>query len=576
MNLYKEMVEINDNITESFFEKQINDVNSRYFGGVIFFKTGIPSPSHTGTGSVLASWVCSYVNPDSSYYHQEQLAKRIDKALDYMLDQQHEDGTISPGWTNYHSPPDTGFLVNGFCHLYHLLNKDRALGANLLTSKLRSFLERAIPAMLTGGCHTPNHRWVLSSALGQLYTIFKDDDLLDRAEEWLLEGIDITEDGEWTERSNGIYNTVSDIFLYHTAQLLNKPELLEYVRKNLDMMKYLVHPDGEVVTDYSGRQDFGSSFDLSQYYLVCRLMAYHDKNPDYAAIADLAAENITDMGPVNNHIMIGYLLFPFIKEQQFKNTTLPMHYEVMINRDFPVANNLSKMDLVGHESKIEHSSMHESFGAPIVRYREEDESATIMSKNASVFSLRKGDAKLLGIRLYSSFSPGIIEFDTLEKRDNGYRLKKRMEKGYKGPIPKQFLSHREDTSIWYLLPHQHRKTTHNQSFEVVVDIHKSSDGEWKLHLKSDEREDVFLQVEFLFDSEGIVQGNNINSVNEKTCFWKKDELTYQAGENYIQIDSGEHAHWIEDIGEVKKVANVQAVKVNLVSPTEKLFHIRIK
>ncbi|MBW7462267.1 hypothetical protein K0U00_50270, partial [Paenibacillus sepulcri] len=111
--------------------------------------------------------------------------------------------------------------------------------------------------LLTGGCHTPNHRWVITAALGFMYKLTGQPELKERAEQWLAEGIDCTEDGEWTERSNGIYNAVSDIVLFYAAELFNLPDLLEPVRKNLRMMAHMIHPDGEVVTDYSGRQDFG-------------------------------------------------------------------------------------------------------------------------------------------------------------------------------------------------------------------------------------------------------------------------------------------------------------------------------
>lgn len=573
--MYKKIVELNDKLSESFFAKQINDVDSRYFGGVIDQKTGIPSPSHTGTGSIIGSWVSSYVNSDSRYYHNQQLANRIDHALSYMIKQQHGDGTISPGWTNYHSPPDTGFLVTGFTHIYQLLKKDNCPEAEVLAKKVRTFLERSIPAMLTGGCHTPNHRWVLTSALYHLYSIFRNEELLSRADEWLSEGIDITKDGEWTERSNGIYNSVSDIFLYHTARIRNEPKLLEYVRRNLDMMQYLVHPDGEVVTDYSGRQDFGNAHHLSQYHLIYRLMTFHDNNPLYAAMSDLAAKNLSEMGPVNNHIMIGYLMFPFLKERFNDKTTLPTKYEIVINGDFPVARNLKKMPLIGHGSKIEHSSMHESFGAPIVRYRQNEESATIMCKNTSFFSLRKGQVKLLGIRVYSSFSPGVIEFDKLKNSNGSYRLMKRMEKGYKGPIPKEYLTDIAEESIWYLLPHQYRKLTHNQTFIIEIHINKTNNDEWNIHVKSDEREDVFLQMEFLFSNDGLIQGNEVTKINEKTYFWKSDELIYYFGTNYMTISAGAHEHWMESIGVDQGGSNVQAVKVNLLSPVDKNFTIKL-
>lgn len=568
-------MKLNDDLSESYFDLQIDDVNSRYFGGVIFQATGIPSPSHTGTGSVIGSWVSAYVNRDSRFFHLDALAERLDAALDYMLRQQHEDGTISPGWTNYNSPPDTGFIVTGFAQIYHLLNKDNGRKAQDLTDKVKTFLHRTIPAMLTGGCHTPNHRWVMTSALCHLHAIFGNDELLDQAEAWLAEGIDITADGEWTERSNGIYNSVSNIFMYHIARLRKKPELLNYIRKNLNMMQYLIHPDGEVVTEYSGRQDYGHALDLAPYHLICSLMAHHDCDPIYGAMAAMAAENLKDMGPVNNHIMIGYLLFPFIKEQEYTNRALPVEYEVLFNADFPVSDNLQKIKYVGHGSIIEHSSMHESFGAPVVRYRKDNESVTLMSRNESFFSLRKGSAKLLGVKLYSSFSPGIIELETIEKTDGAYHLRKVIEKGYRGPIPNQYLSSTEQTSIWYLLPHQHRELTHNQKFEVDIAIKRTDNDTWKIHLKTDEREDVLMQVEFLFSNDGQLVGKEVSEIDDSAYFWKGSELIFNSGDSRLVMKGGGHEHWMEYIGVFDEVKNVTSVKVNLVSPVDKWFVISV-
>lgn len=106
---------------------------------------------------------------------------------------------------------------------------------------------------------------------------------MQRAEQWLAEGMDITPDGEWTERSNGIYSAVSDIMLIHAARLLNRPELLDPVRLNLRMMVYLVHPTGEVVTDYSGRQDLGAC--MIYHRITCRMPSW----PGWTVIRSLPA-----------------------------------------------------------------------------------------------------------------------------------------------------------------------------------------------------------------------------------------------------------------------------------------------
>ncbi|MGN8644855.1 hypothetical protein ACTNEO_02055 [Gracilibacillus sp. HCP3S3_G5_1] len=569
MNTYRKLIKLNDFKTASFFERQILESKSRYFGGIIDSHTGIPSPTHVGTGSVIASWVSSYVNPKSSYYHDKQLKTRINHAVEYMLTKQHDDGTISPGYTNYHSPPDTGFVVIGFSQIYHLLEED---GSKMLSSKVYLFLKRSMPAMLTGGCHTPNHRWVLTSALANLYTIFNDNRLVRRAEEWLKEGLDITDDGEWTERSNGIYNSVSDICLYHTATLLNKPELLDHVRNNLTMMVYLVHPNGEVVTDYSGRQDLGDRYDLSPYHLIYRLMAHYDHNPTFQAMADLAMEHVSDMGSVNNHIMLGYLLFPFIQREDIEKAPLPKVYEKVINRDYPLKENLKAIESVGHENRIKHSSAHTSFGAPFLRYRKGDTSATIMTKNPSFFSLRSGKAEILGIKVYTSFSPGIVEFDSLEQLDNGYRLTKVLEKGYVGPIPEEYLpKDNKKKGIWYLLPHQYRNVTHNQSFQVTIDIVRK-DNDWTIHIETDDRADVLVQVVFIFRRDAHLEGTSLKRINDHSYFWIQRDVRLSSGSDSLIMQSGEHQHWQESIGS-KELDNVKQIKVNMISPINKSFRL---
>lgn len=73
------------------------------------------------------------------------------------------------------------------------------------------------------------------------------------------------------------------------------------MRRNLRMMVYLVHPDGEVVTEYSGRQDFGVIMNLSSYLLPYAMLATEDEDAIFEAMAVAAIQVMDHPGgaPIN-------------------------------------------------------------------------------------------------------------------------------------------------------------------------------------------------------------------------------------------------------------------------------------
>lgn len=575
--MYSKLVKFNDQWTKAAMERQVLDTESRFFGGVIDSISGIARPSHVGTTSELAIWATAIVNPDSAYYHHLDLVLAMDRCADFFINRQHTDGTISLGSTNFNSPPDTGFVIDIISNIYHLLNQHDWSDLKPLTLKLKLFLERTIPAMLTGGVHTPNHRWVITAALALLYEIFPQPQLLARADEWLAEGMDITEDGEWTERSNGIYNVVSDIALYHVARVMNKSELLEYVRLNLRMMVYLVHPSGEVVTDYSGRQDFGQPSTMANYFLIYRLMAAHDQDPLFAAMADYACSFLIASGKANNQAMMSYLMYPESNIDHLERAPLPQQYLKIMNVSYPMQEYLYRMEQVGHHAQIQHSSMHVAFGAPVVRIRDHSTSVTIMSKSPSFFSLRHGQVSLLGVKLASSFGPGIVALDEFTVNESSYTLSKTLSKGYNGPIPHHLLPelpNQNQLSPWYLLPHQSRPMTHLQTHRLQAEV-VQGDREWTLHIKSDEREDVYTQLTFIFGVEGKISGEDVHSAGKDKHFLKSGSLLYTAGEDSIEISSGAFEHWLPILREDQHPEGCQYVHVNFLTPFDHTFVVKL-
>ena len=114
---------------------------------------------------------------------------------------------------------------------------------------------------------------------------------MDTVEQYLAETIDINADGEYIERSTGVYNAVCNRSLRLAADALNRPDLLEPVRRNLDLSYHMLHADGTVVTSFSQRQDHRTRVVLVNMVDSYYSMARRDGNGFYAAVADWREDN---------------------------------------------------------------------------------------------------------------------------------------------------------------------------------------------------------------------------------------------------------------------------------------------
>lgn len=582
MTVMNQLVSLNDQWVEQGLAGQILDRDHRSFGGVIDPENGIAWPNHhAGTPVWMSIWGAALINPHSKYYHDEIVLERLEYAAQYMLNAQHEDGSISPGWTNFHSPPDTAFVIVGYSQLYLLLERDDWTKSAPVASRILLFLKQTIPVMLTGGCHTPNHRWVLSAALGYLYQLFGDISLLTRAEQWLAEGIDATPDGEWTERSNGIYNAVSDVMLIHASRLLEKPELLQPVRANLDMMIYLIHPSGEVVTDYSGRQDFGQTFTMDSYLLAYYLMTSIDQNPQFAAmtrLAEQAIQSTTARPPSSaNNPLVGMLLYPYTDKEVIA-TELPVHYRKMINQDFDRQQYIRQIGTVGHHNIIQYSRPHLDFGAPVMRIRKGDTSVTMMTETSSLLAIRYGQVRLLGMQIASYFGPGFVPMQHLTETTEGFTMTASYEKGYNDSVPEHELpdSAQAKVSPWYLLPHHYRSSTHTQTYQLEVRIIELDDG-FDIIVISNEPADVMTQISLVFGNESIitVRDGQLQKVNDHVQLWSAGTVIVQQGNDQIALTGGSLEHTATGVREASYPHDCQTLLVNTMTPFEHRIGIRL-
>ncbi|ROS74632.1 hypothetical protein EDF24_2061 [Curtobacterium sp. PhB130] len=191
------------------------------------------------------------------------------------------------GGDNVDSPPDSAFTVNDCCDALELLApfRDGSAAATALAADLDTIVRRATPALVTGGVHTPNHRWEISAALARTHRLHPDPAIVARIEAWLAEGPDIDADGLWSERSPNYAAAVSVPAFLVLAEVLDDPALLAPVRASIDATLALLLPDDTVETVQSRRQDQSRPFGVSRFAPLLWHVAVLDDRADVAAVA---------------------------------------------------------------------------------------------------------------------------------------------------------------------------------------------------------------------------------------------------------------------------------------------------
>lgn len=194
---------------DKFLESQITNPDSYLYGGI---------RSHIWEAKptiyMMANAVALYLNKQSRYYQDQKLYDSMLLALQFIRNTQRDDGSFDYPSCNFKSAADTAFCFKRLAAAYQLMEKqEQSQELYILQMKYMVIMKDALKAICSGGFHTPNHRWGIAAALLQGANLFEKEPafarkLKARADEYLAEGIDIDEDGEYAERSTGNYNAV--------------------------------------------------------------------------------------------------------------------------------------------------------------------------------------------------------------------------------------------------------------------------------------------------------------------------------------------------------------------------------
>lgn len=509
-DLLTDLIRANDVQIPAQLANQERSASHRWHGGIIN-EYGL----HTvgGTANFISTLACALCAPGSKYCNAPDLAQPLRLAVAYIIKAQHADGTVDYYATNFHSNPDMAFILELVCPACELLRSSSLPVYRAIADELGVFITRGANGLVTGGIHTPNHRWVVCSALALANALYPNPRYVARIDEWLAETIDLDPDGQYTEKSTTVYSPTVDNSLVHVARLLNRPALYEPVRRNLEMTLFYVHPDGEVVTEASRRQDRNTRGSMARYYYSYRALALHDGNGRFAAMC----RQIEQTARAQISILPALLTQTDLNQPLPPNATLPTDYAKV----FAYSN--------------------------LARIRRGARSGTILASNTTLFSFRKGAAALEAVRCATAFfGKGQFIADALEPVDGRYVLRQKLDGPYFQPLSADQIAHGDHAKMapngTLSTDSRALRTRSNiQLLESVITISESA-GKFTLEFSITGTDEVPVALELAFRHGGKLTGvTPVAHVND--AFLLSSGMgRYTVGEDTIEFGPGQASH----------------------------------
>ncbi|HWB98143.1 MAG TPA: hypothetical protein VG672_15620, partial [Bryobacteraceae bacterium] len=490
-----EIVRRHDAGLERLLQLQISDPASPHRGAYPD-DYGIYFPG--SAAGMLEAGVAAFLYPGSRYHADRNVVERLRLAAAYLQRVQSPDGNVSLPITNFNSPPDTAFVSHGVGTAACLAQRRQSSELfSLLAPLLRSFGA----ALARGGVHTPNHRWVVSAALAQIHEVLPAPSYPQRIDQWLAESIDIDSDGQYTERSTGVYNHIVDRCLTVIAAKRNRPNLLEPVRRNLESMLYLVHPGDEVVTEISHRQDQFGRASMGNYWFPLLYLAHHGGDGRFAALARRFTPDWARLSVL--------MEYPELVAGGPASAPLPEDYE----KPFPELG--------------------------IVRIRRGPRSATLILNGSSRFvTYRHGAAVVNAVRFASAFfGKGQFIPEGGEKRNGRYQFHQRLSAGYYQPLdPARVVRAGEWAAV-----RPERRVTELCRLEQSAEVSELPNG-LRIRLRAHGTDGVPLAVEISLREGGELGGVVAAPHAENAWILGEGYATFRQGGDRLRIGPGLRQH----------------------------------
>ena len=478
--LYREVLHRADKDQQKYMRSIIRDSKHPDYGKYVL-ESGIYEP---GMAVVLIRRsVFLYLCSDSIYYKNPDVLNFIEALCTRAEEDTHEDGTNDLVISNYRQPEF--FHAPGLCHAYRAINalSNKTERETEISEKLYHITKRICYGLLVSGFHTPNHRWVHTAALFNAYNTVheKETRFLELANKYLAEKIDIDENGEFAERSAGMYSAVSDRALCEIAVQANMPELFDYVKKNLLLVYKYIEKGSLIFTQNSRRKDkgeVGSSalFDFERYADICLTAYANTHDPIFMQIFASALQKREN----NSSYSVGietFMLYPQLKDCGVDLSEVPS-----LDEDF----------LIFHP----HSN--------ILRTKRNGVIYSVLAKNPDFLHITAGNLSVRARICSSFFAKAQFLPDTIEKiGENQYRMTFQTSADYKRP----FDTPPEGSENYWSMDYSSRDSVCLCEYGYILDLTFTDKG-IDLHIQTTGTPNVPFKLEFATAPDVYVKAGN--------------------------------------------------------------------
>ncbi|MGI5894367.1 MAG: hypothetical protein ACOX6P_07200 [Candidatus Merdivicinus sp.] len=462
MKIYERVIHRADDQYADMLRHQIMNPSDPFYGGVRHVMEDIVE--YNEGCLIITSGVLLYMNPYSRYYQDDSIFDRMEAAFQFCFTNMNPDGTKHYIDCNFYTAAGTETQALGEA----ILLMDREQNTVLIErfrARMMDLMEKLAYGVMYAGFHTPNHRWIYSGALSIVYRLTGKQEYLDAIEGFLKEGIDCSEDGEYAERSAGIYNLVTNRGLIMMAEHLNRPEFYTYVIRNLNLMRHYIEPDGSLFTMNSTRQDYGQKAWADRYVDNYLLMSKIDNNPGFFEIAmKLYYQAISHGGRDLETSMAEFMaLHPEFQDLDEPESASPYY--------------------------VQESGYFKNSG--IVRILNNDISLSLLRDSQNFFYGMFGSIEC-SMRIYCHFfNARNAIFTSIEKTDDGYRMHYEANGYYLLPLEEKPAS----SDWWWQKEHCERKRKEPAHLTIVLDAIPTENGiRFRLHTETCDRVPIRIEM----------------------------------------------------------------------------------